>query len=326
MDANQACDIVVNTVKASSLNFLLQESPFAITINIKKTFIKNQSGIKSNPDIYKFSCFKCNATAENYPVKDTTVSENDEKHRDVLDKTIQELSNKLEKATKELSEVMEDKEKLLVDLANITKEMHEKNEKHEIEIKQCKDEAKKKDEELIKESKRSKTLSENLNLAEAQLENTKHQEKDLVYNVEINNNFETLHKHADADAENTINKKEGKRKFVDHSNYKGFLKDFLENFKENLGEEPKYPKAALKMIENGHNIFHVSLLDVGLYNPNLKAFLNGHSREDLHKIEKDCKELIMTFGKDLGKGSFKSDTSVFINPKNYGQTLPKNSN
>ena len=87
--------------------------------------IKNQSGIERNPNIDKFSCIKCNATAENYPVKDTTVSKNDEKNRDVLDKTIQELSNKLEKTTKELSKVMEDKEKLLVDLANITNEMHE---------------------------------------------------------------------------------------------------------------------------------------------------------------------------------------------------------
>ena len=77
-------------------------------------------------------------------MKDTTVSKNDEKHLDVLDKTIQELSNKLEKTTKELSKVMEDKEKLLVDLANITNEMHEKNEKHELEIKQCKDEVKEK--------------------------------------------------------------------------------------------------------------------------------------------------------------------------------------
>ena len=80
------------------------------------------------------------------------------------------------------------------------------------------------------------------------------------------------------------------------------------------------------MLEKGHNIFHVSLLDVGIYNPNLKAFLNGQSRENLHKLEKDCKELVMTFGETLGKGRFKADTSVFINPKNYGQTWPKKGN
>ena len=80
------------------------------------------------------------------------------------------------------------------------------------------------------------------------------------------------------------------------------------------------------MIQMGHNIFHVSLLDVGNFNPKLKAFLSGHSRENLNKLEKDCKHIIMAFGESQRMGSFKSDTSVFINPKNYGQIWPKKGN
>ena len=68
MDASQACHIVVTTVKASRLNFFLQESPFAITLNIKKTFIKNQDGIEIYPDVENFSCNKCKVAAKNQVV------------------------------------------------------------------------------------------------------------------------------------------------------------------------------------------------------------------------------------------------------------------
>ena len=67
MDAIQASDIVVQTVEAPQLNFFLQELPLVITINIKKTFIKNQAGIEMNPDVdvTNFSCIKCNTTVKN---------------------------------------------------------------------------------------------------------------------------------------------------------------------------------------------------------------------------------------------------------------------
>ena len=59
-------------------------------------------------------------------------------------------------------------------------------------------------------------------------------------------------------SEDTKYKEEVKRTKVEHSNYKEFFKMILENFKEN----PKYPQSALKMLEKGHNIFHVSVLDI----------------------------------------------------------------
>ena len=325
MNANQACDIVVATLKSSRLNFFLQESPFSITVNIKKTFIKNQAGSEIYPDVEDFSCIKCKMSVSNQVVKNTT-GEIDDKDCDLKD-TIQDLSIKLDKAKIELSEVMTEKNTLLAGFRDITDVRNDERDEHKHEIELFRGELKKKDEEFIKELKRSEILSENLLLAEAQLENLKSEEKKLVYNVETNNNFEMLDIHEKKlDTKNTEDKSEIQKTKVDHSNYKEYLKHFLENFKENPEDDPKYSQAALKMLEKGHNIFHMSLLDIGLYNYKLKAFLSAQSREELQLIEKDCKELVMAFGETFGKGSFKSNTSVFINPKNYGQTWPEKSN
>ena len=44
MDPNHAADVIISSVKKSNLNFYIQESPFSIFINLRKTFIKNRSG------------------------------------------------------------------------------------------------------------------------------------------------------------------------------------------------------------------------------------------------------------------------------------------
>ena len=44
MDANNAAAVIVNTVKKSNLNFYIQESPFSLFINLRKTFIKTKTG------------------------------------------------------------------------------------------------------------------------------------------------------------------------------------------------------------------------------------------------------------------------------------------
>ena len=45
MDANNAADVIVNTVKKSKLNFYIQESSFSLIINLRKTFIKAKTGL-----------------------------------------------------------------------------------------------------------------------------------------------------------------------------------------------------------------------------------------------------------------------------------------
>ena len=70
------------------------------------------------------------------------------------------------------------------------------------------------------------------------------------------------------------------------------------------------------MISKGWNIFHLSLLDVGKYNPNLKGFLSENS----NTLER-CKELrewIKAYDANF-EGTFKSDLSMYIHKKNYGQ-------
>ena len=43
-DANDAVDAIIHSVKKSHLNFYIQESPFSLLINLRKTFIKNKNG------------------------------------------------------------------------------------------------------------------------------------------------------------------------------------------------------------------------------------------------------------------------------------------
>ena len=44
MDASQTCDILVNHLKMSNLNWNLVESPFSVTISVKKSFVKDKFG------------------------------------------------------------------------------------------------------------------------------------------------------------------------------------------------------------------------------------------------------------------------------------------
>ena len=44
MNANNVAAMIVSTVQESNLNFFIQESPFSININLRKSFIKNKNG------------------------------------------------------------------------------------------------------------------------------------------------------------------------------------------------------------------------------------------------------------------------------------------
>ena len=49
MDANIAANAVISSVKKSNLNFYIQESPFSLVINLRKTFVKNKDGHYLHP-------------------------------------------------------------------------------------------------------------------------------------------------------------------------------------------------------------------------------------------------------------------------------------
>ena len=109
---------------------------------MKKTFIKNHAGVEVLPDVDNFSCIKCQAADNNVVVKDT-VGEDDEKY-DKLNDIIHDLSCKLEKAKNELSETMEEKNDLAIQLKEAKNTLNEKTEKNTLEIKQFKEDLKKK--------------------------------------------------------------------------------------------------------------------------------------------------------------------------------------
>ena len=44
MDANHIANLILSSIKKSNLNFYIQESPFSLSINLRKTFIKNKNG------------------------------------------------------------------------------------------------------------------------------------------------------------------------------------------------------------------------------------------------------------------------------------------
>ena len=270
MNAVQVCDYLIRTLKASGSNFYLEESPFAVNIEVKKTFIKNHAGVEVHPDIDNFPCMKCNAADKTVAVKGC-IGEEDEKFENLND-AFHELSIKLDKAINELSETIVDKNNLVMELREAKKVINEKIEENTLEIKQYKKDLEKKNKEFAKEVKKSEVLAENLLLTEARLSNLKFEEKG-VYNVETNNNFEILDEKNKVKSESK-DKDNGKQKEtktkVDHSNYKECLKNFLENYREHSNDDPKYKEAAMKMLDKGHNIFHISLLDVGLYDTNLK--------------------------------------------------------
>ena len=52
MDGNAVCENLLSTVRNSGLNFLLSETPFGVTIAIKKTFILKKTSISKIKNIF----------------------------------------------------------------------------------------------------------------------------------------------------------------------------------------------------------------------------------------------------------------------------------
>ena len=52
MDASQTCDILLSHLKMSLLNWNLVESPFSVTISVKKTFVKDKFGHPQTSGLY----------------------------------------------------------------------------------------------------------------------------------------------------------------------------------------------------------------------------------------------------------------------------------
>ena len=103
MDANQACDVLPSYLKESNLNWNLIESPFSLTINLKKSFIKDKEG---NPRTCKFA----------------KLEQNDRELKSAVDEN-KSLNKALVKTTHEKEEVM----KVLKNKAEEIENLHANN-------------------------------------------------------------------------------------------------------------------------------------------------------------------------------------------------------
>ena len=142
-------------------------------------------------------------------------------------------------------------------------------------------------------------------------------EDGIICNVEINNMFEVLSKPKHTSTTDIGNKPlEPKFSDIDHVNYKEFFRSFLKNFKDGDSDsEAKYPKADKHTMKHVHNMFQISLLDLGIFNLKLRGFIAAEEKN----LSGDIRELVKDFGEQIDPGGFKNGLSISINKKNYGQ-------
>ena len=44
MDPNKTSELLLSLIRKSQLNFVIEESPYSVSINLRKTFIQSRSG------------------------------------------------------------------------------------------------------------------------------------------------------------------------------------------------------------------------------------------------------------------------------------------
>ena len=91
----ETCDFLLSYVKRSNLNYQLTESPFAVNIEIKKTFIRDKTGLERHPCFDEIGLKHENhiLVALNCALKMSLAKKDAEK--DEFKKTISELEMKI---------------------------------------------------------------------------------------------------------------------------------------------------------------------------------------------------------------------------------------
>ena len=316
MLATNTFNKILQDVQKSNLNFSLQVSPFSATIYLKKTLVKDKSGTELIPPIDtcdQSSDIIAALTAKNMKLENDVIR---------LKNDLETARGDCEGAKKRimfLEDSSEDDNNTLIEEFEKEHDNLETNNvepEHKQEVSSLNVEPYNSKLELANMCKKSKNAAENYH------EKFKSEEKDfgtedkIVYNIETNNNFELLASGCSWRKEDVTTKDEKhfNGKTIDENNFEENLKGFLQSFKEKGGVEPKYYRAARTNIKKGYNIFHISLSDVGVFNEKLKGFLADNENQIRYSTE--IKNVVMKYGEAFGLGSFKADTSVFINKKN----------
>ena len=369
MDAFQTCEILMNHVKRSNLNFSLNESPFSVSLSIRKTFVKDRNGVERNSGV---------SLQDNYIVDEKQTLENEKKslkllliqhehEKEALKDTINDFGQKLEKARSEneldekkceLADITAENKKLKNEMETFTQiEKTKENTSIGVSLDKAESET-----ELQKNEQHffpsptkfsgkilSLTSTDSTNSfpilnttpissSPESLPSTSHSfqpanmptsamnmnnpppstnliqtEPKIEYNVEIKNNFELL---AEPKTE-TFNCKqdvpaiasEDQPPKIDENNYKEYLKYFLENFRENGSETPKYQLVAMHLMNNNHNMFHVHLGDVKQFNRNLGGFMVARYRN----LSSEFAKISQKFIEDLDLGVLKHGLYFSLN-------------
>ena len=114
MDPFQTCDLLLSYIKKSNLNFSLNESPFAVSVSIKKTFVKNKNGTIRHPSlsdsVIQDTFVKKKGQIyfdENSSLKDTIAHY--EADQEAFKHAIHDLDMKLQKSKVEVADLISEK-------------------------------------------------------------------------------------------------------------------------------------------------------------------------------------------------------------------------
>ena len=195
-DANDAVDAIIHSVKKSHLNFYIQESPFSLLINLRKTFIKNKNGDPlmpppsdtSDDDINEQKIKAEKLEQENFRISES-MGQLEAELKDTRD-ALHSLSNKLEIAKaenmEELSKVHKSK-KEVEKLKTENKSLKQSNNELRVKMETFKNDTdtlnkslKTKDKEIDKLVSKNNNLEEQLAVKKAENRNLADENKNIV--------------------------------------------------------------------------------------------------------------------------------------------------
>ena len=207
MDPFQTCDLLLSLVKNSNLNFSLSESPFSVSLSIKKSFIRKANGILRASNICEFS--SQGLKEENKILKDKNIGlQAVIEQTDALENTVHELSSKLQKANEFAETTSKSNNNMLEKFKRNTKQLDEKTEeikllkgviaKHTEEVAKYKSEIK----ETTKLIKSNQKETHNLEKKVENQQNTIKNLKDANNKIKNENKkLENAKKHSEKKAE-----------------------------------------------------------------------------------------------------------------------------
>ena len=135
MDPFQTCDSLLSSVKSSNLNFSLIETPFSVTLTIRKSFVKDKNGFVRKSIFGGISQQNCHVLDEKQLLKNSALRDLHEAELAIKAKddqiaefeaTVKHLKNKLEVSRTETDNFVDAKVKVIKDEKRSLQIKHEK--------------------------------------------------------------------------------------------------------------------------------------------------------------------------------------------------------